>query len=81
VGKDLEYKNTLKVRLKGELQRAKSDLDGYQKELDAVNAYIEKLKPSCETKAPSYEERKKRRDAELKGLQEALAILKGDAIP
>jgi len=79
--KDMEYKNTAKIRIKSELQRAKSDLDGYQKELAAVNQYIEKLKPSCTTETDSYEERKARRDAELKGLQEALAILSGEAIP
>jgi chromosome segregation ATPase len=79
--KDTEYKNTAKIRVQGELQRAKSDLEGYQKELAAVNQYIEKLKPSCTTETDSYEERKKRRDAELKSLQEALAILSGNAIP
>jgi len=78
--KDMEYKNTAKIRVQGELQRAKGDLDGYQKELAAVNAYIEKLTPSCTTQTDSYEERKKRRDAELKSLQEALAILAGEAI-
>jgi len=78
--KDVEYKSTAKVKTEGDLQRAKTDLAGYQKELDAVNLYIEKLKPDCTTQPDSYEERKKRRDAELKSLQEALAILNGDAI-
>jgi len=78
--KDLEYKDVFKVKTAGDLQRAKADLEGYQKELDAVNLYIEKLKPDCTTKADSYEERKKRRDAELASLREALAILNGDAI-
>merc|ERR1719160_2148074 len=78
--KDLEYKNTAKVKTAGDLQRAKTDLEGYQKELDAVNMYIDKLKPQCTTQPDSYEERKKRRDAELASLREALAILAGDAI-
>jgi len=78
--KDLEYKNTAKVKTDGDLQRAKMDLEGYQKELDAVNLYIEKLKPQCITQPDSYEERKKRRDTELASLREALAILNGDAI-
>lgn len=78
--KDVEYKNTAKIRVQGEIQRAKGDLEGYQKELAAVDAYIEKLTPSCTTQTDSYEERKKRRDAELKSLQEALAILAGEAI-
>merc|ERR1719146_389081 len=78
--KDLEYKHKFKVKTGGDLQRAKSDLEGYQKELAAVNQYIEKLKPQCTTKVDSYEERKKRRDAELASLREALAILSGEAI-
>merc|ERR1719152_307117 len=45
--KDVEYKSSEKTKLEGSLQRAKSDLDGFQKELDAVEDYIEKLKPSC----------------------------------
>jgi len=78
--KDLEYKNAAKVRTEGDLQRSKTDLEGYQKELSAVNQYLSKLKPECTTKADSYEERKKRRDAELKSLREALAILQGEAV-
>lgn len=78
--KDFEYKNTLQVRLKGELQRAKGDLEGTQKELAAVVDYIEKLEPSCNNQGDSYEERKERREKEIKSLQEALAIMNGDAI-
>merc|ERR1719428_1708572 len=50
------------------------------KELDAVLAYIDKLKPQCESKAMSYEERKAARDAEISGLKEALEILSGSAV-
>jgi hypothetical protein len=53
-------------------------LDGASKELDAILEYIEKLKPQCENKAMTYEERKARRDAEISGLKEALEILAGD---
>jgi chromosome segregation ATPase len=45
------------------------------KELDAVLAYLDKLKPQCETKAMSYGERKARREQEIAGLKEALTIL------
>jgi hypothetical protein len=47
------------------------------KELDAVLAYIDKLKPQCEEKAMSYEEKKAKREAEIEGLKEALSILEG----
>jgi len=46
-------------------------------ELAAVNAYIEKLKPECETKVESYADRKAAREAEIEGLKEALSILEG----
>jgi len=77
--KDIEYKQNTKVKLESSLQRAKSDLAGYEKELEAVEAYIEKLKPSC-VQTDSFEDRKARREAEIKSLQEALAILNGEAI-
>merc|ERR1719503_162321 len=47
-------------------------------ELDAVLAYIEKLRPQCEEKAMSYEEKKAAREAEISGLKEALEILEGN---
>merc|ERR1719473_669398 len=46
-------------------------------ELDAVNAYIDKLKPQCESKVMSYAEKKAAREAEIAGLKEALSILEG----
>merc|ERR1719199_916314 len=48
-------------------------------ELDAVMAYLEKLRPQCETKVLTYEEKKARREAEIEGLKEAMAILEGGA--
>lgn len=50
------------------------------KEFDAVMDYLVKLKPECETKVMSDEERKARREAEIEGLKEALAILDGESI-
>jgi len=49
-------------------------------ELDAVLAYIEKLRPQCEEKAMSYEEKKAAREAEIAGLKEALEILEGNSV-
>jgi chromosome segregation ATPase len=56
------------------------DYDTVSAELAAVMDYIEKLKPQCESKAMTYEERKARREAEIAGLQEALTILSGDDV-
>jgi chromosome segregation ATPase len=49
-------------------------------ELDAVLAYLDKLKPQCETKVMSYAERKARREQEIEGLKEALTILSGESL-
>jgi len=56
------------------------DYETVSSELSAVMDYISKLKPQCESKAMTYEERKSRRDAEVAGLQEALTILSGDDV-
>merc|ERR1719160_2148007 len=58
-----------------QLEMSKEDQATTSKELDAVLAYLDKLKPECETKTMSYEERKAARDAEIEGLKEALNIL------
>merc|ERR1719152_566400 len=52
-----------------------SDKEGLTGELDAVLAYLDKLKPQCETKVPSYAERKAAREQEIEGLKSALEIL------
>merc|ERR1719171_3077530 len=52
-----------------------SDKEGLTGELDAVLAYLDKLKPQCETKVPSYEERKAAREQEIEGLKSAPEIL------
>merc|ERR1719482_1863125 len=53
----------------------KEDRETTGKELDAVLAYLDKLKPQCETKVVSFDERKARREADIAGLKDALAIL------
>jgi archaellum component FlaC len=55
-----------------------NDLDTTNTELDAVMAYLAKLRDQCVSKAQTYEERKARRDAEIAGLKEALEILQAD---
>merc|ERR1719321_1756080 len=61
------------------LKNGQEDLGMTQKELDAVMAYLEKLRPQCETKVMSYAEKKARREAEIAGLKEALEILDAPA--
>merc|ERR1719321_2158280 len=61
-----------------QLAHSKEDHASISSELDAVNAYIDKLRPQCEEKVMSYEEKKAKREAEIAGLKEALGILSGD---
>merc|ERR1719337_216450 len=60
-----------------QLEHSKEDHASVSTEFDAVLAYIDKLKPQCEEKAMSYEEKKAKREAEIAGLKEALEILSG----
>merc|ERR1719218_390437 len=63
-----------------QLGHSKEDHAATSSELDAVLAYIDKLKPQCEEKAMSYEEKKAKREAEIAGLKEALEILSGSLL-
>merc|ERR1719240_1528636 len=63
-----------------QLGHSKEDHASTSTELDAVNAYIDKLRPQCEEKAMSYEEKKAAREAEIAGLKEALEILSGTGL-
>lgn len=71
-GKQSEIKS-----LSVELEHSKEDHASTSAELDAVLAYLDKLKPQCEEKAMSYAEKKAAREAEIEGLKEALGILEG----
>merc|ERR1719261_1426043 len=63
------------------LQNYNEDKASVGEELDAVLAYLDKLKPECEVKVMSYEEKVARREAEIEGLKEALGIIEGSDIP
>ena len=43
-------------------------------------AYLDKLKPQCETKVMSFAERVQKREEEIAGLKEALEILSAEAL-
>merc|ERR1719146_218276 len=77
---DQKNKQAEKGRLDNLVSETKLDSKDAGDELSAVMEYFDKLKGSCETKAPSFEERQARRKQEMEGLQNALAILEGKAI-
>jgi len=62
------------------LEADSEDLKMTNKELDAVMEYVEKLKPQCDVKVLTYEEKKAKREAEIEGLKEALQILDSPAL-
>merc|ERR1719321_330511 len=77
---DQKNKKAERQRLMNMVAETKLDLKDATDELNAILEYLDKLKGSCETKAPSFEERQKRLKQEMEGLQNALAILEGKAI-
>jgi len=76
---DVKYKGKEAKGLDKAAVEHTSDREGLQTELDAVNDYWTKIQEQCIAKAEPYEERKKRREAEIAGLKDALAILEGEA--
>merc|ERR1719310_2390178 len=59
------------------------EIKGKQSELKSIKTtltYLGKLKPQCEVKVPSYEERKAAREQEIEGLKNALDILAAPAL-
>mmetsp|Transcript_2609 Transcript_2609/g.5483 ORF Transcript_2609/g.5483 Transcript_2609/m.5483 type:complete len:665 (+) Transcript_2609:76-2070(+) len=68
----------------GQLEKAIAEntdsRDGVSEELDAVLEYLSKLNDQCVAKPEPYAERKRRREAELAGLKNALEILEGESI-
>lgn len=72
---DIKYKSEEAAGLEKATAEATSDRSGVQEELDAVNEYLKTIEDRCIAKAEPYEERVRRREAELKGLRDALTIL------
>jgi len=70
--KTQEYK-----QLQTSIAEASADFDTKSEELGAVTAYFAKVKERCIVKPETYDERKKRREANMAGLREALSVLSG----
>jgi len=73
--------NTRNMKLKerraklGQLGDAKTEMKTNLLELHEVNKYLQNLRPSCDDIRSTYEERKKRREAEIAALKEALEVI------
>jgi predicted nucleic acid-binding Zn-ribbon protein len=77
--KDVEYKSKEALNLDKAVAEATSDRSNVRTQLDAVLEYLTKLGNMCVAKPESYEERTRRRQEEIEGLQTALKILEGEA--
>jgi len=74
-----KYKTKDKKETEEMLVSLKEDKATVEKEYAAVMEYWEELQGMCIAKPEPYEERKKRREAEIAGLKEALTILEEEA--
>merc|ERR1719326_943226 len=59
------------------LQAAKEDLEKTIAGKEAIEAYLEKIKPGCDFITENIDLRDKNRDIEAKALEKAMEILKG----
>jgi len=77
---DVKYQT---AEFKGEdktISELSSDRETTNTELSAVMDYSAQLNGRCIAKPETYEERRRRREAEVSGLKEALSILNGEAL-
>lgn len=78
---ELGHKKVKKQTNDEMLESTKGSLSGAQAELEAANAYFEKLRPSCIDTGVTFEQRVKHREEELQSLKEAYKILSGEDLP
>merc|ERR1712039_596121 len=72
---DVKYKTQEFTGLDKQIAEMTADRESTDAELSAVLEYFAKIKERCVAKPEGYEERQRRRAAEIAGLKEALAIL------
>mmetsp|Transcript_95044 Transcript_95044/g.220619 ORF Transcript_95044/g.220619 Transcript_95044/m.220619 type:complete len:707 (-) Transcript_95044:142-2262(-) len=75
---DVKYKTNEYESLDKTISELSGDRDNTDTQLSAVLDYYGKLKERCIAKPETYEERQKRRSAEIAGLKEALSILEDE---
>lgn len=76
---DVKYSSREATSLDKSISELSSDSETSNTELAAVMEYNDKLKKRCIAKPEPYEMRRKRREAELAGLKEALSIIESEA--
>merc|ERR1719230_370280 len=74
----VKYKTQEFTGLDKAISELTADKESRSTELSAVLEYLEKLTDRCVAKPETYEMRKKRRDAEIEGLKQALNILENE---
>merc|ERR1712190_4862 len=72
---DVKYKTQEFTGLDKSISELTADRESTDSEISAVLEYYSKIKDRCIAKPETYEERQRRRAAEIKGLKEALQIL------
>jgi len=78
--KDIAFKTKEIKSLKVSITEALGDRDGLLSERQAINEYWNKLAKMCLTTPSSNADNLARRQAEIKGLKEALSILEGESL-
>jgi len=76
---DLKHKSQQVTELQQEINELQSDSSSLDDEFSAVKDFAEQLQQQCSVTEDSYEEKQAKREAEIKGLREAMTTLGGGA--